>query len=106
MRAPVPPGCDLHEPDQAKDGHFYDYAKEVVAQATGCVSTTKPGRHEYRNGYGHVKPGDKYAIKPTPNGSSGTCVCLLPAFLCAKPLGADDKNSLPPSGVCANPASC
>ena len=72
VRAPVPPGCDLHEPDQAKDGHFYDYAKEVVAQATGCVSTTKPGRHEYRNGYGHVRPGDKYAIKPTPNGSSGT----------------------------------
>ena len=67
MRAPVPPGCDLHEPDQAKDGHFYDYAKEVVAQATGCISTTKPGRHEYRNGYGHVK-GYSGGWPPWPSG--------------------------------------
>ena len=48
------------------------YAADVVQQATACASVRLPRSHEYRNGHGHLEAGDKYSIKPTPNGSSGT----------------------------------
>lgn len=71
VNAPVPVGLDLLHPDAGKLG-FYEYVREVVQRATRCSSTATPRRHEYRNGHGHVKPGHRMAIKPTPNGSSGT----------------------------------
>jgi hypothetical protein len=78
VTAPVPESqrsadgsCAWHEADAGPSG-WYEYAGQVVQQATGCAAVRLPRTHEYRNGHGHLKAGDKYSIKPTPNGSSGT----------------------------------